>query len=227
MGSPGETQVAEMGSSSETEEPVTAAEEAEKESVFAMVIIHVSSVGGALCELHIDRNTSGGDVKAAIENETQIEASKQRLVVGSKELRDAELLSELLPEGSTDTPVVSADMLLIRKGKYDGRYKAKPKWNEPCEFVIFGTTVEMGDAYFAIDWDHDDDKKCAFTRTLKGTCHWAQVHTEGKHKEEDGLEEVFHLTFRSDKHDDGFTGTFQRSYEGPLPLQDCQYIGAV
>merc|ERR1712039_270174 len=112
------------------------------------VSLRVSGMAGQLCEVKVCHADLGSDVKMAIERETEIQASQQHLIVESCELGDNETVADVLPEGAS-----SAEVLLIRRIRYDGAYTATPTWNGPRTFTISGSTVEIAGNFFPIEWD--------------------------------------------------------------------------
>ncbi|CAE8605167.1 unnamed protein product, partial [Polarella glacialis] len=167
-----------------------------------------------LCTVEASHDWTGLQLKEAIQASSEVEASTQRLVLGSGgELRDQDLIGSAL--GNAE----EADLLLIRKGRYDGSYEAQPTWNGLCKFEIAGSTVYRGELSAPVLWDEANPRKCKFTHHVNGTAEWATRHTNGTHTAEQGLDETFELEFLADTPQAGFRGQFQRSYEGKLDLQ--------
>lgn len=182
----------------------------------------VSGIAGPICEVKVDRTNTGWQVKEAIQEATQglYEACMQRLVIGNKQLGSQTPLHELLEEG-----VEEVSVLLVRTGRYDGLYEVQIELNGPVRLTISADTVWHSENSFPIKWYATDHRKCEFTIQRAITTYWSTHHTEGKHTAEEGVKENFKLTFASDDPRDGFTGRFQRSYEGSLAIEGSTFLG--
>eukprot|EP00929_Paragymnodinium_shiwhaense_P032824 TRINITY_DN18140_c0_g1_i2.p1 TRINITY_DN18140_c0_g1~~TRINITY_DN18140_c0_g1_i2.p1 ORF type:complete len:212 (-),score=19.32 TRINITY_DN18140_c0_g1_i2:410-1045(-) len=191
------------------------------------VTVKVNTLEGELTEVSFDASATGQAIKeviVAIVAESQAEplqAARFRLFVGSAELKASESW-----KACAATTSGCSEMFLVFCGAYDGKYCVTPKWNGDIEFEILGSTVRMMDNnnLWPIQWDNADARRCSFETHKDGTSAWAQRHTDRMHQSSDGLTETFWLTFHSDGRENGFSGAFQRSYEGKLDLVCCTVL---
>eukprot|EP00928_Gymnodinium_smaydae_P031518 TRINITY_DN23107_c0_g2_i1.p1 TRINITY_DN23107_c0_g2~~TRINITY_DN23107_c0_g2_i1.p1 ORF type:complete len:201 (+),score=40.39 TRINITY_DN23107_c0_g2_i1:81-683(+) len=182
--------------------------------------LSVSSLSGAICEIEAERDWLGSELKLRIQSLTEVAATSQRLLFPSGELADQAPLSSVLDAAAAggDGEENVLEVMMLTRGVYDGRYYVTVKWNGPRTVDIIGGVARTEFGEFPITWDTDEPRQCSFTDAHDGTSMWAKRHTGGRHTEKDGLQEEYDIIFKGDDAASGFSGTFKRSFEGPLPM---------
>eukprot|EP00419_Tripos_fusus_P055736 CAMPEP_0172812544 /NCGR_PEP_ID=MMETSP1075-20121228/10108_1 /TAXON_ID=2916 /ORGANISM="Ceratium fusus, Strain PA161109" /LENGTH=202 /DNA_ID=CAMNT_0013652117 /DNA_START=48 /DNA_END=656 /DNA_ORIENTATION=+ len=183
--------------------------------------LNVCSMVGPLCEVSVAATGTVDDLKSAIEAVAKIPKHEQKLML--RQGWDMAVLQS--SKALEDCGVVEngTDITMVRSQPYNGKYEVNITWNGTIQLQIFGTHAKatFGNTGFEseIEWDTADVRKCTFSGRRMVTTEWARRKTGGEHKAEEGVMETFHLQFAGEGGAEGFEGTFQRQYEGPLNLK--------
>uniref|UniRef100_A0A7S0AJX7 Ubiquitin-like domain-containing protein n=1 Tax=Pyrodinium bahamense TaxID=73915 RepID=A0A7S0AJX7_9DINO len=181
--------------------------------------LHIGTLAGSLCNVSLPSTSSVLQLKAAVERAEGIPAREQKLF--RRQGRDLDLLQNDVSLEDCDL-ADGAEVTLVRTQPYSGRYKAESMWNGAAQLEILGSHAKVfwGEKGFEADihWDDANPRKAKFEGRHYATTIWAKYHTQGEHKEEDGLLEKFSLVFNSETGRDGFTGIFWRQHEGPARI---------
>mmetsp|Transcript_79196 Transcript_79196/g.240265 ORF Transcript_79196/g.240265 Transcript_79196/m.240265 type:complete len:231 (+) Transcript_79196:94-786(+) len=199
--------------------PATRSREAEPAAEAAALRLKVFGMSGSeLCEVSASAEDTILDLKAAIEVAAQVPAHEQRLMARQgwelSVLQNAAVLKDSGLGGGTE-------LVMVRQQPFNGKYSVKIKWNGAVELQILGTHAKvMCEKGFEaeVEWDAADPRRATFSGRRMVTTQWAQRHTRGMHQEGEGVLETFRVEFLGDEAAAGFTGSFQREFEGPLPM---------
>eukprot|EP00930_Biecheleria_cincta_P049655 TRINITY_DN34856_c0_g1_i1.p1 TRINITY_DN34856_c0_g1~~TRINITY_DN34856_c0_g1_i1.p1 ORF type:complete len:229 (+),score=35.56 TRINITY_DN34856_c0_g1_i1:104-688(+) len=188
--------------------------------------LDIVTIAGHLCTVSLLPSETVLDLKAAIEAETKIPWSEQKLLLQANWEHTVLKNSQALSDCGLDAH--DQDIMLVRSRPYNGKYKVDIKWNGSPTVEILGDLAKVSWGEHCIEaeiqWDPGLPQKATFTGLKLATSEWARRHTRGGHKDSDGVTETFTMMFKGDAAADGFSGTFQRQFEGPLPMQGC-YLG--
>mmetsp|Transcript_115556 Transcript_115556/g.326670 ORF Transcript_115556/g.326670 Transcript_115556/m.326670 type:complete len:194 (-) Transcript_115556:90-671(-) len=178
--------------------------------------INVTTISGdTLCTVSLSNDQCIEDLKAEVQAQSCIPVAQQKILKRAGwdliPLQDDDRLDDCLED--------SSEVVLVHFKPYDGKYKVAVKWNGDHTVEILGdhAKVTAGTTGFEakIEWDGRNAK---FEGRRYTTTEWSRKHTSGSHKAEDGLVEKYDVMFNTDEGSGGFTGTFQREYEGTLPM---------